>query len=110
MNELKEPVCVKLCAYFKPGKEDEPGCGGLHRLADWGVEPGELSSLIGKAEEAAGARGVPLDDPRLLAVCSECDYLAGGCDFRDPSVPDEACSPCGGIRAASLVLWKKDHP
>lgn len=100
--DLRESVCAGLCAYFKPEKKEETGCGGLHWLKK---HPGLLSQVSGLAPLADDPLfGIHSEDPRLLTVCSLCEYRIDGCDFRDPSVPRDQCSPCGGLRAVAGLL------
>lgn len=105
---MRDIICPKLCRYYKPGRLEEPGCGGLLRLAAdpslapalAALEPDPLSPLFGLAD----------DDPRLLDVCRACEYRADGCDFSDPTVPRDQCSPCGGLRAFAGLLAQGLEP
>lgn len=99
-------MCEGLCAYHKPGKVEEPGCGGLVRLTAARVGPEALEAAIGKGLGGDALCGLPKDDPRLLEVCTDCDYFIDGCDFRDPEVAACDCSPCGGLKAVALLLSK----
>lgn len=103
-NGIRKLVCEGLCAYHKPGKVEEPGCGGLVRLEGRAVPLGELLDAISKGSGGDALCGLPKDDPRLLEICTDCEYFVDGCDFRDPQIPASACSPCGGLKAVALVL------
>lgn len=99
----REFICQNFCAYYKPGKIEEVGCGGVALL-----EKAPCSHLDLLSELA-----VPCDDPlfgldendsALTAVCSDCSFRIDGCDFRDDNVPNSACSPCGGLRAVAALI------
>lgn len=99
---LRKIICQGFCRYYKPGKREEPGCGGLVWLQR---QPGlaerpEYFNFSGPEP----LFGIAPDHPRLLAVCRECEYRVGGCDFRDPQVAEADCSPCGGLRAVAGLL------
>ncbi len=97
MNRVRRLICPKLCRYYKPDKAgQEQGCGPVQTLETRaGLEPA-LAAL-----DPAGPDlfGLEPDHPALLAACQACPYRVDGCDFRDPAVPPEQCSPCGGLRA-----------
>lgn len=105
---LRRVVCPGLCAYFKPGKVEEVGCGGLIRLAADGVTPQALLDAPLSVGVGNPLSGLAADDPRLMEVCAGCDFLVGGCDFRDPAVDRDACSPCGGLKAVAFLLARRD--
>lgn len=99
---MRQAICPVLCRYYKPGKREDPGCGGV----EWLKQRPHLQ------ESVAGLSPLPHDelfnisdqDPRLLAVCEACEFRIDGCDFRDPEVPRSDCSPCGGLRAIAGLL------
>jgi hypothetical protein len=99
---MRELICAPLCRYHKPGKAEEPGCGGLV----WLQSRPHLRAPLAQAalDPADSLYGLNDDDPRLLHVCAGCEYRADGCDFRDPSVPRDKCAPCGGLRAVAGLL------
>lgn len=85
---------------------DEPGCGGLVRLSGCGLGNSDIEAAIEEVEKRGDLCGMPLDAPLLLDVCTGCEYFVDGCDFRDPDVPRESCSPCGGLKAVALLARK----
>lgn len=95
-------ICPHLCRYYKPEKTDEEGCGGVL----WLERRPELAPAVSRlaVDMESHLFGQAADHPLLLAVCRQCPYLIDGCDFRDPDVPDEQCSPCGGLRAVAGLL------
>ena len=100
--DLIEIVCAGLCRYYKPEKEEEVGCGGLEWLKP---RPQWLEHLaLLSPDEADQLFGLAEDDPRLLAICQTCEFRIDGCDFRDPEVSSDECSPCGGLRALAGLL------
>jgi len=102
LEPLRQVTCVGLCRYYKPGKREDPGCGGVEWLK---LRPGLAAHLDELPEpQGDGLFGLAEDDPRLLAVCQSCEFRIDGCDFRDPEVPRGECSPCGGLRALAGLL------
>lgn len=99
---MRQAICQPLCRYHKPGRREEPGCGGLAWLEKRPHLAGEVHRLDPLA--AAPLFGLSPDDPRLLKVCAGCEYRADGCDFRDPAVDPADCAPCGGLRAVAGLL------
>lgn len=99
---MRRLICPRFCRYYKPDKEEDPGCGGLEYLK-------RRPELAGRIEELEPPSGEPLfglspDDPRLLEVCGMCAFLVDGCDFRDPLVSNEDCEPCGGLKVVAGLL------
>lgn len=103
---MRALICPNLCRYYKAGRREEPGCGGLVWLeARPDSEPGLSAALADLAPDPERPLfGLADDDPRLLAVCGACEYRIDGCDFRDPAVPRDQCAPCGGLRAVAGLL------
>lgn len=99
---MRQAICPHLCRYHKPGRQEEPGCGGLVWLQGQPHLAAQVHQLAPLADEPLF--GLRPDDPRLLRVCQGCDYRVDGCDFRDPAVPDSECAPCGGLRAVAGLL------
>lgn len=99
---LRRVACAGLCRYYKPNKQEDPGCGGVEMLKRRPDLADALAALPSPADD--GLFALAEDDPRLLAVCAACEFRTDGCDFRDPSVSRDACSPCGGLRALAGLL------
>lgn len=99
---MRQAICPRMCRYYKPGKKEDPGCGGVEWLA---ARPWLSAAVDGLMPESApDLFGLDDDDPRLWAVCRSCAFLIDGCDFRDPAVPAAQCQPCGGLRAVAGLL------
>lgn len=99
---MRELICQRFCRYHKPGRREEPGCGGLVRLE---TRPDLAARLAGLTPDPGRPLfGLAPDDLRLLTVCGGCEYRLDGCDFRDPAVPRDQCAPCGGLRAVAGLL------
>ena len=99
---MQQTVCAALCRYYKPQRDEEERCGGYNWLAahpQWQVHLAGLDS-----SQPGRLFGLEGQDPRLWAVCKACPFLIDGCDFRDPSVADADCAPCGGLRAIAGLL------
>lgn len=71
-------ICRNFCTFFKEGKEDMQ-CGTYRVLASL-ITASEIENLV------RGISPVPeySFDARIAElVCSQCDFLVDGCDFRD---------------------------
>jgi len=102
----REFICQNFCAYYKPDKIEESGCGGVSLLEK---EPCShldlLSELAGRASpDDDPLFGLDENDSALAAVCTECSFRIDGCDFRDDNIPNSDCSPCGGLRAVAALI------
>lgn len=102
---LRRVVCAGLCRYYKPDKQEDPGCGGVELLKRRPDLAGTLVALPSPDDDGLFTLGE--EDPRLLAVCQSCEFRVDGCDFRDPEVERDQCSPCGGLRAVAWLLGQK---
>lgn len=99
---LRRTACAGLCRYYKPDKREDPGCGGVELLKRRPDLADALAAL--PSPDNDGLFALAEDDPRLMRVCESCEFLIDGCDFRDPEVAREKCSPCGGLRAIAGLL------
>ena len=99
---MRDIICPRLCRYHKPGKIEDPGCGGL----EWLLTRPALAEAVRRVAKTPGdlLHGLDPADPRLLTVCGLCDFQVDGCDFRDPQVPRDQCEPCGGLQAVAALL------
>jgi len=89
-------ICRRYCAYYKEGKEGLL-CGTYRYLAQ---------RFSAEELESAPEKIVPdfSEDAFILEeICSACDFLVGGCDYR----AGIAAPPCGGYR---LVEWLRRQP
>jgi hypothetical protein len=95
-------VCEKLCAFYKPGKNEELKCGTFLFLE---------RNLTGRevreaAREAEGERlDLSRDESIRSMVCEKCDFLADGCDFRQGL----DSPPCGGYTVIEHLLRVTDR-
>lgn len=93
-------ICKWFCSYFKDGKE-EMHCGGYQLLADnfTVTELRQLAALTDRPENMK--LRIPPDDENLSGfVCSKCDFLVDGCDYRESlSGP-----PCGGYILIDMLV------
>jgi len=105
----REFICQNFCAYYKPDKIEEIGCGGVSLLEKTPCSQLDLLSDLASRASSPSSDEDPLfgldeNDSALAAVCSECSFRIDGCDFRDDNVPNSACSPCGGLRAVAALI------
>lgn len=96
---LTQTVCLRLCSYYKPGKNEELACRGylvLERLALQGISIGskETEQPRDRAGEALLVR----------TLCMACPFHVQDCDFMENS----ALPPCGGFLLLAQLLATKD--
>ncbi|MBM4286838.1 MAG: radical SAM protein [Deltaproteobacteria bacterium] len=100
---MRDLICPKFCAYYKPDREEAEKCLAFELLWAWGAWKPELAPALTQAASAPhsypvspGAAGHFLD-----RICSRCAFRAHGCDF---AAGGEAAAPCGGWRALAYLL------
>jgi hypothetical protein len=96
--DLTQAVCLRLCSYYKPGRNEELACQGylvLERLALHGVP---IDS--NKAERPRDRAG---EESLVRALCMACPFHEQDCDFMENS----ALPPCGGFLLLMQLLGTK---
>jgi len=97
-------ICAENCSFYKPGKE-EMHCGGYLFLAQH-LTAAELAGLLSGCNKTAYSKSSEPDIWLMKKVCSKCDFLVDGCDFRD----NLQSPPCGGcIVIFSLIARQTEH-
>ncbi|OGW35596.1 MAG: hypothetical protein A2X58_10305 [Nitrospirae bacterium GWC2_56_14] len=96
--DLTQAVCLRLCSYYKPGRDEELACQGylvLERLAQQGIliDNKNTDHLRDRAGE----------EPLVQALCMACPFHEQDCDFMENS----ALPPCGGFLLLMQLLGKK---
>jgi hypothetical protein len=97
--DLTKTVCLQLCSYYKPGKNEELACRGyliLERLVQQGVPVGRK-----KAEQPRDRTG---DELLARVLCMACPFHEQDCDFME----NRALPPCGGFLLLAQLLATKD--
>jgi len=86
-KEYTDIICNKFCRFYKEGR-DETSCGTYRFLADrfTACELGMLVSGLSKNPVYS------CDAEVREFICSACDFLVDGCDFREGA----DVLPCGG--------------
>jgi hypothetical protein len=114
-------ICERLCSFYGPDKEILE-CGSFKFLKE-NLSPGELREAV----EGAPRRADCSEDSAIMEmVCSGCDFLVDGCDFREsrphsgsgPSRKGETMSrkkgtaspPCGGYAVVEGLLKGRKSP
>lgn len=95
---LTQTVCLRLCSYYKPGKNEERACRGylvLERLALQGVS---MRGAKAKPRDRTG------EELLVRALCMACPFHEQDCDFMENS----ALPPCGGFVLLAQLLAAKD--
>jgi hypothetical protein len=96
--DLTQAVCLRLCSYYKPGRNEELACRGylvLERLAQQGILIDNKNT--DHLRDGAG------EEPLVQALCMACPFHEQDCDFMENS----ALPPCGGFLLLMQLLGKK---
>jgi len=96
--DLTQMVCLRLCSYYKPGRNEELACQGylvLERLALQGV------SMRGAKAEPRDRNG---DEFLVRTLCMACSFQKHDCDFME----NKTLPPCGGFLLLAQLLATKD--
>lgn len=93
----RELICKGFCSFYKPGKEDLK-CGA-YAFLERNLSTGELRSA---ARTATPRPDVSLDSEMRELICERCDFLDGGCGFREGL----RSPPCGGYAIVEGLLKK----
>ena len=93
--DLTREVCVRLCSYYKPGRNEELACGGYVVLERLALQGTSISRTIMK--EPRDRTGEELLVRRL---CMACPFHEQDCDFME----DRELPPCGGFLLLSQLL------
>jgi hypothetical protein len=96
----REHVCERHCKFYKPGRKEDLKCGALQFLSR-NLSRGEL----GHVSRGTGPHDLSRDEEIRAMVCSRCEFLVDGCDFRD-GLPSP---PCGAYSVVESML-KKNSP
>jgi hypothetical protein len=97
-HDLKQAVCLRLCSYYKPGRNEDLACRGyaiLERLVARGVQIGRK-----KVEPPDKTR----EELLVHTLCMTCPFHEQDCDFMENS----ALPPCGGFLLLAQLLAAKD--
>ena len=89
---------MRLCSYYKPGKNEELACRGylvLERLALQGVP---MRGAKGEHRDRTG------EELLVRTLCMPCPFHEHDCDFMENS----ALPPCGGFLLLAQLLAAKD--
>ncbi|MBI5632110.1 MAG: hypothetical protein HZA15_01300 [Nitrospirae bacterium] len=103
-EELEELLCAPYCSFYKPGKDEEPGCKGsviFKNLFEEGKKVPVRTDRIVVSFET--------EDDLFQAVCRTCPFFEQDCDFAEWKRGDavrEALKPCGGFLCLGHCL---DH-
>lgn len=96
-EQLTDIVCRTFCRFYKGGKE-ELQCGTYEYLKEH-FTPEELLSLL---EDIPSFPGLTHDEEIRDLICTRCEFLVDGCDFRDGL----DSPPCGGYAIVEYLISK----
>ncbi len=94
-SPLEQTLCLKYCAYYKPGKNEALACRGyvvVERILHEGKNL-VLDDHRRKFEPAAG-------ELIVTTMCTACDFYEHDCDF----MQNRAARPCGGFVLLEQLL------
>ncbi len=92
---LKQMICLPLCAYYKPDKNEDLTCKG-YRVVKQLQQQGRTFTV-----EASGAAADHATMEMLVQkMCMTCDFHEHDCDF----MSDRTAKPCGGFILLAQLL------
>lgn len=94
---LSQTICLKFCAYYKPGKNEELECRG-YTVVEQLIRSG-LEGVFDTFEKEADPSATELI---VQKICMNCDFFERDCDF----MHDRATPPCGGLVLLTQLLKK----
>jgi RNase P subunit RPR2 len=95
---MKSEVCKKFCSFYKPGKKEDMKCGSYDFL-ERNLTAREIKRLV---RRISTEYDLSEDSSIRNLVCSKCEYLKDGCDFRQGL----DSPPCGGYKIVEhLLKW-----
>jgi len=96
-EQFTDIICKKFCRFYKGGKE-EMQCGTYRYLREH-FPSEKLRSLV---EDISASPDLGHDEEIRDLICSSCEFLVDGCDFRDGL----DSPPCGGYTIIEYLLSK----
>lgn len=91
-------ICKKFCRFFKEGKE-ELHCE-TYQFVKRRFPPEVLENLT---KDFSGSPDFSQDSLIRELICTKCDFLIDGCDFRDGL----GSAPCGGYGVVEHLIKSK---
>jgi hypothetical protein len=83
-------ICKGYCKFYKESKDEELSCEGFKFFE-------RFFPVSSVAQDVPLQPAVFKHDSILMDIlCKKCDFLIGGCDYRDEKHHSSA-SPCGGF-------------
>ena len=94
-SPLEQTLCLRLCSYYKPGKNEELACKG-YMVVERLLREGKSLVFEGNSGESSPV----LADKIVKTLCIACDFHEQDCDF----MQDRAARPCGGFVLLEQLL------
>ena len=91
---LVQTLCVRYCAYYKPGKNEELACKG------YAVMERLLRSRRIDCEPYGRSPDGSVRELLVQKMCMGCDFHEQDCDF----IQDRTKPPCGGFVLISQLI------
>jgi hypothetical protein len=94
-SSFRQTLCLKYCAYYKPGRNEELACRGFLVVEQLmrSVEAGVYDNLNVEIDRSTA-------DTIIQKICMDCDFYEKDCDF----MQDRAAPPCGGMVILTQLL------
>ncbi len=96
---LKKMICLSLCAYYKPGKNEELTCRGYEVVRQL-----RLQGRTTTNEQSSTATDSAAAEMLVQQMCMTCDFHQQDCDFMN----DRTAKPCGGFILLMQLLASQD--
>jgi hypothetical protein len=93
-NYLIQTICRPLCAYYKPGKNEELLCRAAEVALRLPAKSGEKRCGAGAGKTQTHAKEIARE------VCAACGFRENDCDF----ARDAKAKPCGGYLYLVQIL------
>lgn len=92
---LDQTLCLKFCAYYKPGKKEDLACRGFE-VVERLLRSGKTIVFRPSAQKPDLATAEFL----VQKMCTTCDFHEKDCDF----MLDRTAPPCGGFALLAQLL------
>lgn len=93
---METAICKKFCSFYKQDRKEQARCG-TYAFLKRNLTTGEIR----QAASATPQRTTFSEDSMIhKLVCSKCEFLVDGCDYRDGA----GKTPCGGYAIIEHLL------
>ncbi|MBI3600767.1 MAG: hypothetical protein HY097_09035 [Nitrospinae bacterium] len=101
-KRLIDLICKGYCKFYKESKDEELSCEGFKFFERF--FPPRLSNSDIKYSPSV----FKYDSILMDILCKKCDFLIGGCDYRDEEHLSSA-PPCGGFILLHRIMEEENN-